>query len=300
MGIAYRTYDQFVRDIADNLYKVPRNIDLVLAIPRSGLIPATMISQYLNINTMVVQRFCELVEAGKDIKTEFYHGRRPCDDKREIKNVLVVDDTIYNGSSKLKWKERFNQDCYKDYKFTFLAVYEEGFSDYFKCDITLKDIKWSSYLSDLHMCLYEWNIFSHGNTMSSFAFDIDGVVCIDPPDERNTEEYIKYIKNPIPYHIPEVTQAKTTFITYRLNKYRPETSEFLGRMGLAGCQLYMNSATSYEERAKVPPYLYKAQVYGSLEHLKLFIESNDDEAKLIAQISGKPVYCVESNRIYDK
>lgn len=299
MGIAYISYDQFVKDISAYLWKVPREVDLVLAIPRSGLIPATIISQYLNVNTMPVQRFCDLIEAGKDIRNEFYHGHRPIKDDRDIKNVLVVDDTIYNGNSKLEWKRKFEQPCYKDYNFIFLAVYEEGFSDYCKCDITLKDIKSWAYNSDLHICLYEWNIYSHGPIMANLAFDIDGVICLDPPDERNEEQYIKYIENPIPYHIPEVTQSKTTFITYRLDKYRKQTSDFLGKMGLNGCQLYMNSAKSYEERALMPPYEYKAKVYKALDHLKLYIESDDIEAQLICKLSGKPVYCATTKKIYN-
>ena len=113
MGIAYVTYNQLIEDIRRNIWKVPRDIDLILAIPRSGLLPASIIAQYLDKNIMIAQRFAEVVENGEDLKSNIYHGHRiDFLDKpnKEIKNILVVDDTLYGGMQKRVCKERFSQD----------------------------------------------------------------------------------------------------------------------------------------------------------------------------------------------
>ena len=48
MIMQYRT----IRDLSDlirrNLWKIPHDIDLVVGVPRSGMLPASMIALYLN------------------------------------------------------------------------------------------------------------------------------------------------------------------------------------------------------------------------------------------------------------
>ena len=62
----------------------------------------------------------------------------------------------------------------------------------------------------------------------------------------------------------------------------------------------MFNAKTWEERRKkgIPPEIYKADFYNSHNNYELFIESSDYQAKKIAEITNKPVYSVETNKMY--
>ena len=62
----------------------------------------------------------------------------------------------------------------------------------------------------------------------------------------------------------------------------------------------MFNANSYNERKQKNPNpgIYKGNYYKMFDQYKLFIESEDWQAKQIAEISGKNVYCVETNKLY--
>jgi uncharacterized HAD superfamily protein len=61
--------------------------------------------------------------------------------------------------------------------------------------------------------------------METCLYDIDGVFCIEPPDERNEEEYLKYIANATPLFIPRTKLGG--IVTYRLSKNREITEKWL-------------------------------------------------------------------------
>ena len=92
------------------------------------------------------------------------------------------------------------------------------------------------YLEDLRrfvdstnkIVVYEWNIFQHHDShMSHFLFDIDGVFCVEPPDERNEKEYLEYIANATPMFIPRTRVGG--IVTYRLSKNREITEKWLAQ-----------------------------------------------------------------------
>lgn len=66
--------------------------------------------------------------------------------------------------------------------------------------------------------------------------------------------------------------------------------------------LQMFNANSWDDRNKkgISPEFYKASYYKQHDEYKLFIESDDKQAKKIAEISQKPCFCVETNKLYDK
>lgn len=45
----FRTLDQLNQCIYNNMYKLPRDIDLIVGIPRSGMLVANIIALYLNL-----------------------------------------------------------------------------------------------------------------------------------------------------------------------------------------------------------------------------------------------------------
>ena len=179
-----------------------------------------------------------------------------------------------------------------------MCVYLEGIGGH-TVDLYLEDVR--QYTNpNSPIVLYEWNIFQHhdGHT-SKCLYDIDGVFCVDPPDERNEDAYIEYIKNATPLFIPRTRLGG--IISYRLSKNKAITEKWLEDNGITYNELILFNANSWEERHSkgIPPEKYKADFYKQKDNYRLFIESNDYQAKKIAELSGKPVFCVETNKIYD-
>ena len=126
MGIVYISYNQLMDDIRNNLWKVPRDTNLILSIPRSGTIVASIITKHLNVNMMAIQDFCDVIESGggeKELREKCYKGLSVIKEK-PFKNILVIDDTIYSGRQMNKWREKLSSDIYSGFKFIFLTAYK--------------------------------------------------------------------------------------------------------------------------------------------------------------------------------
>lgn len=289
----YITLQNLCTDIRENLSKIPKEVLGIVGIPRSGMLPATIISEYLNLGLCSIN---ELIES-ENINDLFNkHGNRKLRETKSNK-ILVVDDTCYAGSEISRNREKiFSKFNNSGYEFIFLVVYMEGEGSIAKPDIYLRDVRSLAQKSEIGIVLYEWNILAHGRFTESCLFDLDGVMCIEPPDERNINDYVEYIKSPTPLFIP--TSNKITIVTYRLEKYRKETEDFLKSIGISNFLLNMFPSGSYEERSKIPPYIYKSNFYKENDCYKLFIESSDFQAKKIHELTNKPVYCTDTNKMY--
>ena len=162
-------------------------------------------------------------------------------------------------------------------------------------DLYFEDVR----VPGVGLYLYEWNIMHFDADYSEhFMYDIDGIVCKDPPDENvDTNAYEEYIKNPVTMVIP--SRKLGAFVTYRLNKYRNITETWLKSLGIEYNNLYMFNAKSYAERANsATPAQYKSLVYGNADWAMLFIESDDKQAQEIAKATHKPVFCFENGKMY--
>jgi uncharacterized HAD superfamily protein len=211
--------------------------------------------------------------------------------------VLVIDDTVSSGRAMNETRKKISP--FNDIQFIYTCIYLEGWGES-SVDLYLEDIReYTNNFKDI--VLYEWNIFQHHPSFMNYClYDIDGVFCVEPPDERSEEEYINYIKNATPLFIPRTKIGG--IITYRLNKNREITETWLKNNGITYGTLTMFNANNWEERNKmgIPPEKYKAEFYGNNDKFKLFVESSDYQAKKIAEISNKPVYCVETNKLYER
>ncbi|MGE6328533.1 phosphoribosyltransferase, partial [Psychrobacter pacificensis] len=93
----YKSFANLSQDIIQNLFKLhSENYDLVVGIPRSGMIPAYMIGLYLNINVTSLDAFIENRKLTSGItrktKTNLVFAQ-------DAKRVLLVDDSINTGKS---------------------------------------------------------------------------------------------------------------------------------------------------------------------------------------------------------
>lgn len=290
----YLTYNDLMNDIRGNLYKIQENAKNgafcgVIGVPRSGMIPAGVISEYLNIGLCSLNEFLE-----HQIDSFLNHGKRLLNAANsEKRRILVVDDTCFSGYSLWETKKKLEQFSDK-YEFVFMAVYLEGKCGYYFPDLYLRDVRDGvGFLNNI--VLYEWNILHH-HYQDNVIYDLDGVIFIEPPDERDTQDYINYIKSPIPLFIPS-TQSSITICTYRLKKYYDITINSLRNVGIYNPNLIMYQSDRYEDRI-IPSYEYKSEIYKKLENKTLFVESDDFQARKIYENTGKPVYCTDTNKMY--
>lgn len=287
----YITLSEMARTIRDNISKIPHDLDFVVGIPRSGMIAASIISEFLNLPLIDLDSFVfgASPTGGRRVR---YHS----DSGRSVKRVLVVDDTMYGGNANRAARAKLAPMDGK-YEFIYLVVYREGRCNDF--DIALEDVR-DGTEGFSQFVLYEWNILQHHESvMGRFLFDMDGVLCLDPPDERDGEAYRRYITNATPLFLPKATVGE--IVTYRLVSNRVVTVDWLARHGVRYNALTMFPASTWEERhaSGISPSRFKSEIYGQRPHARLFIESDDGQAREIHLLTGRPVYCVESNKMYD-
>lgn len=281
--IEYRTFEDMSICIRKNLYKIKEDIDLVVGIPRSGIIPAYMIALFKNVQACSIDEFISQTNISKGFTREVKTVSR-------IRNVLIVDDSIHSGRSFSDAKDRLYQyKLFDKYNIKFLAIYAR------KQSIDLVDY----YFEIVPVPrMFEWN-YLNININERSCFDMDGVLCIDPTPEENDDgkKYREFLLNAKPLYIPEYTIH--SIVTSRLEKYRKETEIWLKKNNVRYKNLFMLDLPSKEERLRQNAHAnFKAKIYLLNADTDLFVESNEKQAKEIACLSGKPCICVENNKLY--
>ncbi len=281
----YRTLNDLSALVNQAGSMIPRDVELIVGATRSGMLLASMISLKTNLPLISLRSF----QSNQDVDhSHLKRGsksvlHRPLDARK----ILLVDDSLASGQTMDQARERISA-CYNGQ-----VVSLAGFvnpDNIGKVDICLEPLALPR--------LFEWNIMHH-EIIGHACLDIDGVLCVDPTPEQNDdgERYIEFLKNAAPLHIPS-TEA-LHLVTSRLEKYRKETEEWLQRNGVRYGQLHMlDMATAEERRRANAHHKLKAEVYKNDPSATLFIESEHRQAVEILRISGKPVFCVDTNQMY--
>jgi len=276
----YRSMADLTKIIKQNLYKVPTGIDLVVGVPRSGLLVANLIALHLNLPLVDLEGFCE--------QRIFCGGERLIAGKSfsEVKNILVVEDSVLTGKSIKQAKSRID-GLFPEKRITYLAAF-----------IVPDAISMVDLFFDV--CpfprVFEWNIMHH-SFLAHCCVDIDGVLCYDPEEAENDdgENYLSFLKNPKLLARP--TKIIGCLVTNRLEKYRSLTEDWLAMNNIIYDRLVMMDLPTGQARQRLNAYAeFKALAYLRY-NAELFIESSLWQAKMISELSGKPVYCVESNQM---
>lgn len=277
----YKTFKDMVTTIKINLVKLEKDFDLIVGVPRSGMIPAYIIGLYLN------KKVCSLDEfLTANIPS---NGERKINCSKIIKKVLIVDDSINSGRANVILTKRLEQANIKNIEIKRLVVYGT--------DNTANKVDYCFEIVD-NPRIFEWNYLNHSHS-SMWAFDIDGVLCEDPTPEQNDdgERYREFILNAKPLYIPNYKIY--ALVTSRLEKYRVETEEWLRNNNVIYERLFMLDLPSAEERKKLNAHAtYKALIYGNLNKTVLFVESETRQAKEISLLTDKPCISVENNVMY--
>jgi len=272
----YRNISDLNQIILRRLSIIPRDFDLIVGIPRSGMLPANLLALYLNKPYTDIHSFLNGHIYKSGARSQFF-------DLKEFKKILVVDDSIASGSAMLECKESLKH-LNSQFSISYCAVYvipgKEKMVDYYFEVVPLPRY-------------FQWNIFNH-STLEKACFDIDGVLCVDPAPEQNDdgEKYTDFVLNAPPLFIPGSKIG--TIVTSRLEKYRKETETWLAANKVKYNELVMLDLPDMEARQKANSHAeHKAKAYMSKPYV-LFIESSKEQAMEINRISKKPVLCTEN------
>lgn len=272
----YRNIADLNNIILKKLSIIPRDFDLIVGVPRSGMLPANLLSLYLNRPYTDIHSFLNghIYKAGA--RSKFF-------DITAFKKILVVDDSVASGSAMIECKESLKHLSDK-FDIKFCAVYvipgKEKTVDYYFEVVPLPRY-------------FQWNILNH-TTLEKACFDIDGVLCADPLPEQNDdgEKYTDFILNAAPLFIPGSKIG--TIVTSRLEKYRKETETWLKANNVKYNDLVMLDLPDMAARQKANNHGdHKAKAYMSKPYV-LFVESDLSQAIEINRISKKPVLCTEN------
>jgi uncharacterized HAD superfamily protein len=274
-----RTVADMTRLVVANLHRIDRRaFDVVVGVPRSGMLPASIIATYLQMPLADVVGYGQGIVHGRSGRAETA-GRR----------VLLVDDSCNKGRA-------FRQAMAllpKGTKATRLAVFGPyQVEPASVCDMWFEIVRGPR--------IFAWNMWKHIR-LPRWGFDMDGVLCRDCAKAENDDgpRYARFLADVEPLFLPQRPIGHV--VTGRAEKYRTETEAWLARHGVEHASLTMTPWHSKAERMSAVKFAggrggWKAEQAKRLG-VEMFIESCPKQAGIIAREARIPVFCTATQEL---
>jgi orotate phosphoribosyltransferase len=277
----YVTTGRLVRDTHALCAALPADVDLVAAVPRSGLLPGSLVAYARHLPLVAVSRQRGVTDPG--------HGVRLDDAPRPApRHVLLVDDTAANGGEMAACLPLVRA-AYPDARVTRAVVYAHPRA---------------AAGVDLFVSLYpgphylEWNWANAGHG-AACGYDFDGILCRDftPAEVATDDSYRAAMAAIEPLFLPRRVTVPLV-VTARPESTRAITLEWLARHGVRVERLVMRDwefdpGRDWNRQAAA----FKARHYAA-SPVCLFAESDPAQAAAINEITGKAVLCPKSERVF--
>lgn len=267
----YRSIAELNDRVVDWIGALPRDLDLIVGIPRSGMLPANLLALHLHLPFTDVEGLC----AGRIMAS----GQRgvPYPDPERPLNVLVVDDSVCSGVSMSQVRATVAA-AGLPHRIRYGAV--------FVTPEAVRAGKVELFAEAVPMPrAFEWNIL-YTPQLDRFCIDYDTVVA--GPGENSglpgTPQSQGVPGSRPPLFLPR--HRVGWLVTTRPESVRAETLSWLTRHGIE-CEQLIMPATPRDVRSAVA---FKARVYRATG-AELLIEGDPDHAAAIAERAGKPVFC---------
>jgi orotate phosphoribosyltransferase len=276
----YRSVADLDADVVNWLPHLPRDLELIVGIPRSGLLVASLLALHLNLPLTDVEGLVE----GRVLQPGARYPRDVARLLDEPRNVLVVDDSVLLGRQLESVKQRIGA-AGLPHTICYAALYPAPGSEH--------HVDFLFEIVEMPRC-FEWNLMHHPWVLSKTCMDIDGVLCRDPSPAENDDgpEYSRFLTSTDRRYLP--TAPVGWLVTARLEKYRGLTEEWLRANGVDYGELIMMDYPDMAARRAANTYAsFKAEAYVRTGAL-LFVESSSTLAAEIARLSGRSVFCLET------
>lgn len=278
----YRSISDMNDAILRNLYRVPADVDLIVGVPRSGMIAAELLALQTNVELTDLDSYLagKVFTSGSTKKLGMKQGRKT------RRKVVVIDDSINGGTAMKEARRRVSESGLQD-DILFGAVFGSK-PHHPEADLVMETVPWPR--------MFQWN-FMHHKFLQQSCIDIDGVLCHDPSADENDDgpNYVKFLEQARPLY--RFTRPLGTLVTSRLEKYRGSTEGWLAAQNIEYAALQMLDLPSKAERQRLGAHgSFKGEFYRDSDAI-LFIESENRQAREIARISGKPVLCLETHTL---
>jgi hypothetical protein len=272
--IEWITTEQLVRDTISFAGRLPVNLAGVAGVPRSGMIPASVLATQLHL---------PLIECS--LEKGFYllgKGGRGYITRSLAEPLLVIDDTVYMGSQMDKLRPLFT-----DRNILTGAIYVHQGSTA-KVDLYHKEVPW--------LTQFQWNCTNNA-TMSGFGYkpglkggigsDLDGILCHDAESGGKPGSlYFTMRRDPSPL-----------ICTGRTEKARAETIWALKQMGVQYQALEMRPIGMDD----TPAAIANLKAAKCLQYqVGAFIESDAWQAAEIADLTALPVICPRLGKVFQR
>lgn len=267
----WRTYADLACDVHDWCDQLPQ-VSAVCGVPRSGVLPATLIAMRRNIPLLSF----DALLAG----SESYRKAESRPINTPAGPVLVVDDTSWSGHSMRRYR-----DMLKGRKVVFGAVYAGANG------LPLCDVHHTALPSIRHT--FEWNVLR--DVLSQWVMtDFDGVLCEDwrgGNEDLVTDAYTQFLANAKPKIVPKYEVR--AIVTGRIGEHEAYTRNWLSRHGVTFKRLVHTHQTRAERDVGNVP-ARKAEEYGRDREAWLFVESDIRQAREIHRLTSRPVLCTDT------
>lgn len=277
----YRSVSQLNADTRRLGQEPLEDVDLIVGIPRSGLLAANLLCLYHDRPMTDVAG----LEEGRLLNSGHrYDGRVERFD--DVDRALVIDDSVDTGRQMKETKRRIDGlDLPFDVEYAAVYVTTGGhrYVDH-----------WGEVIKKPRV--FEWNLMHHP-MLNDFCVDIDGVLCPAPTRHENDdgENYREFLSTVDPLVVP--SERIGWLVTCRLEKYREPTEAWLAEQGIEYDNLVMMDLPSKEARQRRDNHAeYKAEVYQETG-ADLFVESSARQAATICERTGKPVFSYRANEM---
>ena len=229
----FKSLSDLTKDIHGWIPTIEGSYDCVVGIPRSGMLVANILALKMSLPLADLDGFLEGRMLGLGKRFEHIDAQ---DYLKECRKVLIVDDSISSGTALRIAKEKIAAVC-PDHDLTFAAIYVTPAGREL-CDLYVEQIP--------NPRRFEWNILS-SRAVKNYCFDLDGVLCLDPTKEQNDdgERYREFILSAKSLYVP--ADEIGAIVTSRLEKFRPETEQWLAQQGIKYGKLHMLNLPSKEE-----------------------------------------------------
>jgi uncharacterized HAD superfamily protein len=247
--------------------------DVIVGVPRSGMLPASILALALDRPLSDTRSFIE--------RRNWRQGDKNVQDCI-ARRILLVEDSVNSGKA-LARNVALIRAARPEIEILTCAVYSSG-------RVAL-DLAFDHCPTPR---LFEWNWWRH-KILRACAVDIDGVLCRDPTkaERRDLALYARFVETVPPLWLPR--HPVGMLVTGRAEHWRRVTESWLARHGVRHGALHMLAGAS--PKTDEGHAAHKAGLYRASRAL-LFIESNEAQARMIAKLSGKDALCIATRTLF--